>query len=562
MEALVRFWPEIALFVTTCVVMIVGLSADRTIRRLCAPIAGLGLIAAAYLAVEFMMPVSPSPMPYMAVYGKVMVAGVGLLLLMLFPGLADRDLEAAVDRGATFEPIRSTRAEFYAFFLFSLTGLMLCCSATDLIFLFLALELTSLPTYVLVSLSTRRNRSMEAGVKYSFLGALGAAMFLYGFSLIYGATGSTNLSEIARAFDVAAHSAGSGGQIPTIGLVGLVVALLGIMFKIAAVPMHYYTPDVYQGAAAPVTAMLAFVPKAAGFFAIILLLSTVGWRYGRDGIGSGTSLPEVLRVLLWSIAVLSMTVGNVLALLQTSVKRMLAYSSIAHSGYMLVGIVAGPGSVEGGRDAVLGESGIAAVLFYLVSYGVMSVGSFGVIAALERRNADGSVDDVDHLNELRGLWSRSPVLAGVMVVSAFGLLGLPPLVGFLGKLPLFTSAIAAGETVLVVILGLNSAIAATYYLRLVAVPFLEKGDAISTGIVKPSPFPSRSLAGVVAAVLIVALGLAGGYVGKQAAVAGRTGPRPIQHTHPRAGSPEATNSEPSLAPAASAARLEASAGAR
>ena len=139
MEALVRFWPEIALFVTTCVVMIVGLSADRAVRRLCAPIAGLGLVAAAYLAVEFMMPVSPSPMPYMAVYGKVMVAGVGLLLLMLFPGLADRDLEAAVDRGATFEPIRSTRAEFYAFFLFSLTGLMLCCSATDLIFLFLAL---------------------------------------------------------------------------------------------------------------------------------------------------------------------------------------------------------------------------------------------------------------------------------------------------------------------------------------------------------------------------------------------------------------------------------------
>jgi NADH-quinone oxidoreductase subunit N len=525
MEAkIAQLWPEIAMFITTCVVMVVGLSKDRSIRRLCAPICGLGLLAAAYLAVSIPLNGYESTMPFMATYGKVVVAGVGLLLLMLMAGLADRGLEAAVDRGAEFEPLRSTRAEFYSFFMFSLTGVMLCCGATDLIFLFLALELTSLPTYVLVALSTGKNRSMEAGVKYFFLGALGAAMFLYGFALIYGATGTTNLAQIAAAFDaqaLAAKGDAGGGTINTLGMVGLVVALVGVMFKIAAVPMHFYTPDVYQGAATPVTAMLAFVPKTAGFFAILLLVGTVGWRYGGHGFGSGTSLPESLRVLLWTIAVLTMTTGNVLALMQSSAKRMLAYSSIAHSGYMLVGVVAGPGDAPTGATGSLGENGLAAVLFYLLAYGVMTVGSFGVLASLERRNGDGSVDEVDHLNELRGLWKSQPALAAVMVVSAFGLLGLPPLAGFLGKLPLFTSALNAGEVWLVVILGVNSAIAACYYLRLVAVPFLEKAEPVSSGVVQRSPYPSRLWAGVAAAVLVVLIGLGGGFAGEEAAKAGR-----------------------------------------
>lgn len=515
-NVIAQLWPEIALFVTTCLVMVVGLSKDRGTRKLCAPISAIGIAIAGYLAATTSVETATT-LPFMAKYGKVLAAGVGLLLLMLMAGTADRHLEDAVDRGEKFEPLRSTRAEFYAFFLFSLMGLMLCAGASDLIFLFLALELTSLPTYVMVALSTRRDRSMEAGVKYFFLGAMGAAMFLFGFALIYGATGSTALADVA--YTIQNRAAGTG-SIGPLALTGLVLSLLGVMFKIAAVPMHFYTADVYQGAASSVTAFLAFVPKSAGFFAIMLLVGCAGWAFGPEGYGSGTTLPPELRILLWTIAVLTMTVGNVLALLQTSVKRILAYSSIAHSGYMLVGVIAGPGPAE----STLASNGLAAVLFYLLTYGVMSVGTFSVVAALERRRrataADAAIDEVDHIDELRGLWKRQPHLAAVMVICALGLLGLPPLLGFLGKLPLFTSALGAGEIVLVVILGLNSAIAAAYYLRLVSVPFLESGEPSTPDAVVPTPFPSRALAGVVAAVLVVVAGLAGGTLGSHAERAG------------------------------------------
>lgn len=522
-DVIAQLWPEIALFVTTCLVMVVGLSKDRGTRKLCAPLSAVGLLAAGYLA-AVTTPDTGTSLPFMAAYGKVLAAGIGLLLLMLMAGAADRNLEDAVERGEKFEPLRSTRAEFYSFFLFSIMGLMLCSGARDLIFLFLALELTSLPTYIMVSLSTSRDRSMEAGVKYFFLGALGAATFLFGFALLYGATGSTGFADIAFALQSNAADTGSIGPLATLGLA---MSIIGVSFKIAAVPMHFYTADVYQGAASSVTAFLAFVPKSAGFFAIMLLVGCAGWAYGPEGYGSGTSLPAELRVLLWTMAVLTMTVGNVLALLQNSVKRILAYSSIAHSGYMLVGVVAGPGvSPQSGGVASLASNGLAAVLFYLLTYGVMSVGTFSVIAALERQKARArtgdaaAVEEVDNIDELRGLWRRRPLLAAVMVVSAFGLLGLPPLLGFLGKLPLFTSALGAGEIALVIILGLNSAIAACYYLRLVAVPFLEPGEPATPDTVVSAPFPSRALAGVVAAVLVVVLGLAGGFLGEHAAHAG------------------------------------------
>lgn len=204
------------------------------------------------------------------------------MLLMLAAGSVDREDEAAIAEGrATFNPLRSNRAEFYSFFLFSLTGLMLCASADDLIWLFLALELTSLPTYIMVVIakgSGSKGESQEAGVKYFFLGALGAAVFLYGFALIYGGTGSTDFRDITTA--IQAQAAGPG--VNQMVILGVVLAVLGVCFKIAAVPMHFYTPDVYQGASASVAAFLAFVPKAAGFFSILLLCSLVGWSYGKD----------------------------------------------------------------------------------------------------------------------------------------------------------------------------------------------------------------------------------------------------------------------------------------
>jgi len=494
---LVAIQPEICLFLTTCIVMVVGLSRAPAARRMTAWIAGIGLVIATVLSVHF-SPDTGGLMPHWLSFTKTVVCVVGLLLLLLAAGTVDRTEEDQIALGAReFNPLRTNRAEFYSFFLFSLTGVMLCASASDLIWLFLALELTSLPTYIMVTLSRSGkigSRSQEAGVKYFFLGALGAATFLYGFALIYGGTGSTKLAEIAS---ILAHQE----SINPLTMAGVLMALVGVCFKIAAVPMHFYTADVYEGAASPVSAFLAFAPKAAGFFAIILLCSLVGWTHGP----SGHALPEVVRVTLWVIAALTMTVGNVLAILQTSVKRLLAYSSIAHSGYMLVGVIAGPAP---GTHT----SGLSAVLFYLLVYGLTNVGCFGVLACLERPAGAGEEPvEIEKLDDLRGLRERHPALAWTMVLCALGLMGFPPLLGFFAKLPLFVAGVSAGEIALVIVLGVNSAIAAYYYLRLVALPLLEDPNRA----VRPAehtPFAGRPLAALVSAGAVLVLWLFSGHL--------------------------------------------------
>jgi NADH-quinone oxidoreductase subunit N len=314
-----------------------------------------------------------------------------------------------------------------------------------------------------------------------------------------------------------------GSGINTIAMLGLVLSIVGICFKIAAVPMHFYTPDVYQGASASIAGFLAFVPKAAGFFAILLLTSTVGWHFGDTGMG----LPVMLRDVLWIIAVLTMTVGNVLAVLQSSVKRILAYSSIAHSGYMLVGVIAGPGALSDKATDTesFARNGVAAVLFYLVSYGLMSVGAFAVLAGLERRNAKGELEEPDHIDDLRGLCKTVPALGWTMVICAAGLLGLPPLLGFFGKLPLFSAGIRAGEVPLVLILGVNSAIAAYYYLRLMYVPYIDAPDnAPNRAPLVESPFQSRRLACAIACLGVIFLSAFGGFLAEMAASAARLTP--------------------------------------
>jgi len=496
-EKVALVWPEIWLFITTCVVMVVGLSPDERVRKLCSWICGLGLIVAIGTAAAAPTAGDPNAaglFPSLTPYMKALIGIVGLLLLPLLAGTVDRDLDAAIRAGKMkFDAIRTNRAEFYAFFLFSLTGLMLCASADDLIWLFLALELTSLPTYIMVTISTRGTRSQEAGVKYFFLGALGAAVFLYGFAMLYGASGSTDLVEIAGAFR--AQAASEAGLNP-IAIAGLAISLIGLCFKIAAVPMHMYAADVYQGAASGVSAMLAFVPKAAGFIAIMMICGTVGWAYG----GSESALPRPIYVLLWIVAASTMFAGNVLAIRQTSVKRMLAYSSIAHSGYMLVGIIAGPGS----GDGTFWDNGLAAVLFYLLTYGVTNVGTFAVLASIQRVNADGSTQEADEIDDIRGLHRTRPHLAGAMLLCVLSLLGLPPLLGFFGKVGLFTSAISAGEIPLVIILGVNSAIAAFYYLRIVRAAYLEAPDEDAPET-RPTGIQPRVAAAMISAGAVVAL---------------------------------------------------------
>ncbi|MCA9307168.1 MAG: NADH-quinone oxidoreductase subunit N [Phycisphaerales bacterium] len=487
-ERLSYLKPEMALGAGACVVMMLGLSPKRSVRLGCEMFSIFALLAAFALALFATPAHATSALPNLMPFAKAMIAAVGVVLVMALSGTVDRDVEARAERTGKFDKARSTRGEFYSFFLFSLMGLMLCASADDLIWLFLALELTSLPTYVMVSISTARRESQEAGVKYFFLGAFGAATFLFGFAMLFGSAGTT---QLFGAGSIAEHLLLHG--IGPIAMLGIVMSIIGVSFKIAAVPMHFYTPDVYQGAATPVSAMLAFVPKAAGFITLMLLLSAVGWRYGAHG----DALPEAIRVLLWVMAALTMTVGNVLAWLQTSVKRMLAYSSVAHSGYMIVGLIAGPG------DGSLASNGLAAVLFYLMAYGFTNVGAFAVLSALEHRSGR----EADSIDDIRGLWKTQPMLAVVMAVCVASLLGLPPLLGFFGKLFLFTSAIGAGEIALVVVLGLNSAVAAYYYLRIIGLPMLKDPDAVSQDM-RLSPFPARTLVGVVSAasaVLLVAV---------------------------------------------------------
>jgi NADH-quinone oxidoreductase subunit N len=483
--------PELALFAGVIVVFIAGLSPSKRVRDML-PLVTCVFLGLGFALTEFVYDGAHGQkllatsnfliMPMLGKYVKMVVCLMGMLLAMVSVGLIDRRLEAAVDSGRVgFDPIRANRGEFYAFFLLSLIGVMLVCNANDLIWLFLALELTSLPTYIMVAISRGSRRAQEAAVKYFFLGAMAAAMFLYGFALLYGATGTMVLTEMHSAFKLQL----AAGAISPIGIVGMILALLGISFKIAAAPMHFYAPDVYEGAASPVTAFLAFVPKTTGMIAIILLLSTIGWE---GTAHEPNMLPKAIVTTLWMVAVLTMTLGNVGAILQKSVKRVLAYSSIAHSGYMLIGIIAGPA-----------YAGINAVLFYLLAYGIMNTAAFAVLAGLERRG-----QEIESMDDLAGLRVRHPGMAVVMALASGSLLGVPPLLGFWGKLYLFIAGVQAGQIALVVIAGLNSAISAWYYLRLIALPIMGKPSAQSETIV-PSPFRWPRLAGALMAAAVLLL---------------------------------------------------------
>ncbi|MFI4861016.1 MAG: NADH-quinone oxidoreductase subunit N [Phycisphaerales bacterium JB063] len=511
-EKLALLWPEIALLVGACVCLVTGLSGSKALRKATPGVAMLSLVVAAVLLRSVPNPVASMPagvdarhfmqLGGLAAFAKLAVIAIGLILVMVATGTPDalRQIIAADSaEGKAFEPGDCFRGEFYAFMLFSLTGVMLCAGASDLVWLFLALELTSLPTYVMAATSRDKPHAQEAAVKYFFLGAMSAAVFLFGFALIYGATGFTEFGPIASYVQAVGVS--------PLMMTGVVLAVVGISFKIAAVPMHYYTADVYEGAATPVTAFLAFVPKTAGFVSLIGILGLVGW--GHSNGGAATELPAVLVYLLALIAVLTMTVGNVLGLMQKRIKRVLAYSSIAHSGYMLVGLLVGPAAAQAvsGSERTLLSNGLAAVLFYLVAYGLSTVSSFAVIACMSR--PDGS--EVETYDDLAGMRLRHPFLAAVLLVSVISLVGLPPLVGFLGKLYLIGSAYSAASVgsstawvypTIVVIMVLNSAISAGYYLRIASVAFFGE-DRKQTVQLK---LPVRTWGATIAAAAALLLG--------------------------------------------------------
>ena len=526
LEKLPQLWPEITMVIGACLCMLIGLSRRQAVRDKAALIAALTLITAGLFVWYGPTSSGAGPAGFDSNFIKLAALVIGFLLLMVaaslpgqLPMTRDAEQTASGDRGGTFEPGNVMRGEFFAFFLFSLTGVMLCAGANDLVWLFLALELTSLPTYVLVAISRDHVDAHEAAVKYFFLGALATAVFLYGFALIYGMTGTTILYSAdlstASIAGYISNQIAAQNTLPPLLTIGLLLSLVGIAFKIAAVPMHFYAADVYQGAATPVTAFLAFVPKTAGFISIITLLGLVGWP-----------LPTEVFWLLWIMAALTMTVGNVLGLLQTNVKRVLAYSSIAHTGYILVGVLVGPGAPD---EQSIGK-GLAAVLFYLVAYGLATVGSFAVLGCLRR---DG--DEAQEYDDIAGLSSREPILAAVMLISVLSLIGLPPMVGLLGKIYQFGSAISHSsshpEFIWLVIIGvLNSAISAAYYLRIIAACYFGKRE--DGRLVEIDHQPLRTMGAVIAAFFALVLGMTGGWLIEAARDAALPPPRG-QVTHAR-----------------------------
>jgi NADH-quinone oxidoreductase subunit N len=374
----------------------------------------------------------------------------GLVILLSMDYLAERGLESG---------------EYYVLVLLSTVGMMLMTSAGDLIVVFLALELMSLSLYVLAGYFRARLTSGEASMKYFLLGAFASSFFLYGLALVFGATGTTNLARI-----------GAAGGHDFLLLVGFALLLVGLGFKISSVPFHMWVPDVYDGAPTSVTALIATGSKIAAFAALIRVLVTAFRGAQPDW-----------AMLLWGLAAVTMTVGNVVAIAQSNLKRMLAYSSIAHVGYMLVGLVAG------------GSLGTGAVLFYLLVYTFTSAGAFGVIL-LRERVGDESVSLADYA----GLAQRRPALAFALSLFLLSLVGVPPFGGFVGKFYLFGAAVRSGYIGLAVIGVLNSAVAAYYYLRLIVYMYMREPEAAL-----PAPVPSFAggLALAVALVGVVVLGV-------------------------------------------------------
>lgn len=457
----VSLLPELTLLLTACAVLLLAQSPRRMLSQ-AVPWVTLAAISFAIILLELIVPqiVKSAALDEAAI-------GVGLRLdsLARFVRLSALILGVLIALTAWTVPQVAERGEFFCMLLLSVCGLLLTGMADNFVVLFLALELVSIPTYVMVALSRSNRVALEAGTKYFYLGALSAAIMAYGFSLLYGVAGTATFEPAA--VDRMIEALSKPTELPYgLATLGLVLAIGGLLFKIAAVPFHLYIADVYQGAASPVAGMLGFVPKIAGFAAIVKLIALTGWRIDSGG----------LFWLIWLVAAVSMTVGNVLALRQTNIKRMLGYSGIAHSGYMLVGLLAGPR----GGDGVLGD-GVAAVLYYVVIYGIANLASFAVLAVLRVKG-----QACETLRDVAGLLRRQPSLALLLALAMFTLMGLPPTPGFWGKLSLFGSALAAGTTIgeayqpwlvaLVVIAVVNSAIAAAYYLRVIAAVLLYEND--------------------------------------------------------------------------------------
>lgn len=430
-------FPLILLVVWACVLLLVDLFIPKDRKSITALLSALGL------AITLGFTLTQIGKELSGFQGMVTLDGFSTFVnaLLLLSGLLGIGLSFGYIKRMNME-----RGEYYTLMLFSISGMMLMAQAADLIVVFLALELLSIPLYVLAAFDRPRVESEEAGLKYFLLGAFATGFIVYGTALVFGATGTTSLTGIVTF--LGSHE--NPGLLLTIGAA---LILVGLGFKIAAVPFHMWTPDVYQGSPTAVTAFMSSGAKIAGFAALLRVFATAFPSIAVDMTG-----------VLWAISALTMILGNLVAISQSNIKRMLAYSSIAHAGYILMAFV------PYGNPDVASVS-VAAGLFYLVAYAITNFGTWGVVIALEKAEGKGL-----EIKDYAGLGRKYPALAAAMTVFMLSLIGLPPTIGLVGKFYLFRAVMAGGFTGLAIIGVLTSLISAYYYLRVVVTMYMQEGD--------------------------------------------------------------------------------------
>jgi NADH-quinone oxidoreductase subunit N len=445
---------------------------DAVIPVICVTLAGLVVM----LAESFRGKGEHMPMGGLAIIGLVGAAAASILLwnrnatsfgvvtadnFSIFVNLViiAVGIMTVVFSSQTVERDHMPSGEYYATLLFAIVGMMLMAQATDLLLIFLALETMSIALYVLTGIRREVAQSTEAAFKYFLLGAFASSFFLYGVAFLYGVTGSTSLDRVGTM--IAAQSMSGNPMI----LLGVGLLLVGFAFKVAAVPFHMWSPDVYEGAPAVVTGFMSTGVKAAAIAA-----------FARVFLSALEPMITDWAPVLWAIAAATMVVGTVVGVAQTSLKRMLAYSSIAHGGYMLLGILAG------------NDVGKAAILYYLAAYALTNLGAFGIIALLGSR--DRANDD---LRDYAGLWHSHPVLAALMTMFLLSLGGFPPTAGFIAKWYVFSAAVGAGYYGLATIGVLSSVVSVFFYLRIVVMMYMSERDARPV----PAPVTGLAMAGLV-----------------------------------------------------------------